>query len=59
MNTEKLNLETEQRIAKIVNQFEKGEIKQEQLEKILGGLQNNKQDNKIDFSDFLSGAHVI
>lgn len=68
---EEINLETEQRIAKAVQRFEKGEIKQDEFERIVGaitlvGLQNKQKISelsgkvsKIDFSDFLKGARVI
>lgn len=64
---EEINLETEKRISKAVQKFEKGDISQEELEKIVGavtlvGLQNKQKSsqlNKVDFSKFLKGAEMI
>jgi len=64
---DEINLETEKRIAKVVRQFENGEIEQEELERLVGsitliGIQKRQELsklNKVDFSKFLIGAEVI
>ena len=64
---EEINHETEKRISKAVLKFEKEEISQDELEKIVGaitlvGIQNKQKISslkKVDFSKFLVGAEMI